>query len=112
MSAREIETRRRRRLRREALAEAEREHVLGHAVWEAPSGGMSFYEAVIRAQDQIVRDTLVIGRWFASRCWVRLRVERQMVRDLEWVLALNPEWSYAVERGVPPATTGRELIPS
>lgn len=97
MNARAAETARRRRVRREALARAEREWVWGAPLVDVGepilSGGDAFeHQAVValeihRRMQTIRYEAIVLARYFASKCWV-VRAEAEQM-DEEFLALLR-----------------------
>jgi hypothetical protein len=90
MTRREQETRRRRRVRAEALARAEREYAVGRPLVDASKpiigGDAAHHEAILerellRRAELLMAETLCLATYFAKGCWVVAAERQQMLDD-------------------------------
>lgn len=120
MTRREQETRRRRRARREALAKAELESILGGPMVDlhTPVIGGGDIEHPVRVKEEMERRLLraswevgVIGIHFARKCWVVKEEAERMPRDLTaLLLAAGPmkvPTTHSTRPGTAPTTIPR-----
>lgn len=117
MTAREIEARRRRRERREALANAELEFANGGPLYDAfrpiMGPGMSDAQYWVHLQAELARRSEIVnaeGRrlaiYFADRCWVVMDEQRRMVASLASLLAtVGPPKAAPTHSTLPGATS-------